>query len=116
MVMVAKKLDLPIKIIFPYLNSEGVEKFSLLGLGDIVIPGIYVAFCLKYDVDKCIGRKVKNVEEFQLRYFRIAYWGYVGGICLTFLVLWVFDVPQPALLFIVPCCTLPVLGYSVAQK
>src|SRR5690606_26523612 len=40
MVTVAKNLDIPIKLVFPYLNDLGEEKFSMLGLGDIVVPGI----------------------------------------------------------------------------
>ena len=62
MVTVAKKLDIPIKLLFPYINNEGVEKFSMLGLGDIVIPGIFVALCLKFDIDRCIKKQVKKVS------------------------------------------------------
>lgn len=46
MVTVAKNLDVPIKLSLPYK-----DKFSILGLGDIVVPGILVAWALKYDVD-----------------------------------------------------------------
>lgn len=52
MVTVAKSLDVPIKLQFPYNWNESPPKFSMLGLGDIVIPGIFVALCLKYDIDK----------------------------------------------------------------
>lgn len=62
MVTVAKKLDIPIKLLFPYLNNEGVEKFSMLGLGDIVIPGIFVALCLKFDIDRCISNKLTKIK------------------------------------------------------
>lgn len=54
MVSVAKNLDIPIKLLFPYLNAEGEEKFSMLGLGDIVLPGIFVSLCLKFDIDRCL--------------------------------------------------------------
>ena len=46
MVTVAKKFDVPIKLKFPFN-----DKFSILGLGDMVLPGILVALCLKFDVD-----------------------------------------------------------------
>lgn len=62
MVTVAKKLDIPIKLLFPYLKPEGVEAFSMLGLGDIVIPGIFISLCLKFDIDKCITNKVKKLS------------------------------------------------------
>jgi minor histocompatibility antigen H13 len=34
----------------------------MLGLGDIVIPGIFIALCLKFDIDRCIEKKLKKVE------------------------------------------------------
>ncbi|RYP80567.1 hypothetical protein DL770_006169 [Monosporascus sp. CRB-9-2] len=44
MVTVATKLDVPIKLVF-----EGPTRASMLGLGDIVLPGIFVALCLRFD-------------------------------------------------------------------
>ncbi|KAI0837918.1 signal peptide peptidase-domain-containing protein [Hypoxylon sp. FL0890] len=44
MVTVATSLDVPIKLVF-----EGPTKASMLGLGDIVLPGIFVALCLRFD-------------------------------------------------------------------
>ena len=52
MVTVAKNIDAPIKLIFPLDLTLSDSKFSMLGLGDIVIPGIFVALCLKYDIDR----------------------------------------------------------------
>jgi hypothetical protein len=49
-VSVAKNFDAPIKLLFPRSVGAGVEKpFSMLGLGDIVIPGVFVALLLRYD-------------------------------------------------------------------
>ncbi|KAI2468172.1 signal peptide peptidase-domain-containing protein [Annulohypoxylon bovei var. microspora] len=45
MVTVATKLDVPIKIVF----EGGPGKASMLGLGDIVLPGIFVGLCLRFD-------------------------------------------------------------------
>jgi minor histocompatibility antigen H13 len=39
MVTVAKSLDAPIKLLFPIDFTTTPPKFSMLGLGDIVIPG-----------------------------------------------------------------------------
>lgn len=44
MVTVATSLDVPIKLVF-----EGPTKASMLGLGDIVLPGIFVGLCLRFD-------------------------------------------------------------------
>jgi minor histocompatibility antigen H13 len=40
MVSVAKSLDAPVKLLFPKNVFDEEPKFSMLGLGDIVIPGI----------------------------------------------------------------------------
>ena len=47
----AKSFDAPIKLLFPRALEEGDTStpFSMLGLGDIVIPGIFVALILRYD-------------------------------------------------------------------
>jgi len=54
MLTVAKSVDAPIKLIFPISLVADPPTFSMLGLGDIVIPGVFIALCLKFDVDKAI--------------------------------------------------------------
>jgi len=50
MVSIAKSFDAPIKLLFPTSNS--VRPFSMLGLDDIVIPGIFVALAFQFDVSR----------------------------------------------------------------
>lgn len=111
MVTVAKNLDIPIKIVFPYLNAEGDFKTSMVGLGDLVIPGIFVSLCLKFDFDQAFAKNkaIKSFTEIELNYFNLAFVGYVYGIIETFLAMYIFEHPQPALLFLVPMCTIPVM-------
>ncbi|KAI1263748.1 signal peptide peptidase-domain-containing protein [Xylariaceae sp. FL1019] len=45
MVTVATKIDAPIKLVF-----EGPTRASMLGLGDIVVPGMFIALCLRFDL------------------------------------------------------------------
>jgi minor histocompatibility antigen H13 len=52
MLTVAKSVDAPIKLLFPLDLTVSPPKLSMLGLGDLVIPGIFMALCLKYDVDR----------------------------------------------------------------
>ena len=95
MVAVAKNFDAPIKLLFPrsyVLDALGKRPFSMLGLGDIVIPGIFVALILRYDVQH--GLKSK--------YFSSAFGGYVLGLATTIFVMNYFQAAQPALLYIVP--------------
>lgn len=89
----------------------------MLGLGDIVVPGIFVALCLKFDVDKALGKiKIKKTEQLITPYFNLCVLGYFLGIIITFAVMWIFNHPQPALLFLVPMCTIPVAVMSLIRK
>ena len=45
MVTVATSLDVPIKLVFP-----GPGRGSMLGLGDVVLPGIMIAIALRFDL------------------------------------------------------------------
>lgn len=96
MVHVAKNFDAPIKLLFPRADAlavDGKAQFSMLGLGDIVIPGIFVALLLRYDA-------VRHFK--QARYFHSAFAGYTAGLVATIVVMNVFQAAQPALLYIVP--------------
>lgn len=100
MVSVAKKFDAPIKILFPqdFLISGFFGKhFAMLGLGDIVIPGIFIAFLLRFD--RHLNRK-SNV------YFNSCFFAYIIGLAMTIGVMSYFKHAQPALLYLVPCCIL----------
>ncbi|XP_074310588.1 signal peptide peptidase 2 [Silene latifolia] len=101
MVSVAKSFDAPIKLLFP--TGVAARPFSMLGLGDIVIPGIFVALALRFDVSR--GK--------ESQYFKSAFFGYTLGLVLTIVVMNWFQAAQPALLYIVPavigCLALHVL-------
>lgn len=111
MITVAKNLDLPIKLVFPFLNAEQEVAKSMVGLGDIVLPGLFISFCLKFDIDQAFKKhtEIKSFSEIELNYFNMAFVGYFYGIVETFLAMYIFEHPQPALLFLVPMCTIPVL-------
>ncbi|KAG6493023.1 hypothetical protein ZIOFF_047996 [Zingiber officinale] len=99
MVSVAKSFDAPIKLIFP--TSDAERPFSMLGLGDIVIPGIFVALALRFDVSR--GKPIC--------YFNSAFLGYTVGLVLTIIVMNWFQAAQPALLYIVP----GIIGFLAAH-
>ena len=65
MLTVAKSIDAPIKLMFPRIPKEGEEgpQYSMLGLGDIVIPGIFVSLCLRFDFLKSLDYKKLYVFE-----------------------------------------------------
>lgn len=47
MVTVAKGLDIPAKLVFP---RPGKGELAMLGLGDVVLPGVMVALALRFDL------------------------------------------------------------------
>ncbi|KAJ4416298.1 hypothetical protein N0V82_006828 [Gnomoniopsis sp. IMI 355080] len=57
MVGVATQLDVPIKLTYKTANRS-----SMLGLGDIVIPGIFICLALRFDLWKHYQRKITKEE------------------------------------------------------
>jgi minor histocompatibility antigen H13 len=143
MVTVAKSFDAPIKLLFPqatWWNGEGSEnRPSMLGLGDIVIPGIFIALLLRYDIWRhiqsirakalkagkseftkdeeheldclyCHVRSPAHGSSFRATFFHANLVAYVLGLATTVLVMYAFQAAQPALLYLVPAC----LGASIA--
>ena len=93
MVTVAKSFDAPIKLLFLKSVSDGKPTFSMLGLGDIVIPGIYLALLLRMDQKRGFEKS---------GYFKFVLGAYVLGLLATLVVMHVFQHAQPALLYLVP--------------
>lgn len=54
MVTVAKSLDIPAKLLFPRpagpRDDPGKQALAMLGLGDIVLPGIIIGLALRFDL------------------------------------------------------------------
>jgi minor histocompatibility antigen H13 len=104
MVTVAKSFDAPIKLLFPrsFATADAKAQFSMLGLGDIVIPGIFVALLLRFDAQQA---KVKSASDpFEQPYFHTTMLGYTLGLITTVVVMYAFEAAQPALLYLVPAC------------
>ncbi|XP_014253588.1 minor histocompatibility antigen H13 [Cimex lectularius] len=98
MVTVARSFEAPIKLVFPQdILEKGLtaDNFAMLGLGDIVIPGIFIALLLRFD--NSLNRNTKT-------YFYSTLTAYFLGLVATILVMHVFSHPQPALLYLVPAC------------
>ncbi|CAB0009515.1 unnamed protein product [Nesidiocoris tenuis] len=98
MVTVAKSFEAPIKLVFPQdLLEHGLsgKNFAMLGLGDIVIPGIFIALLLRFD-----NSRKKNSKL----YFYTTFIAYLAGLILTIFVMHMFKHAQPALLYLVPSC------------
>lgn len=98
MVTVAKSFEAPIKLVFPQdFLEKGVfgTNFAMLGLGDIVIPGIFIALLLRFD---------RSLNRSSNTYFNASFVAYIIGLVTTIVVMSVFKHAQPALLYLVPAC------------
>lgn len=107
MVTVAKSFDAPIKLLFPRDIFAEKYAFSMLGLGDIVIPGVFIALLLRYDFHRS-GQTCKKTQHWPATYFKATFLGYFVGLFTTIFVMHTFKHAQPALLYLVPTC----LGFS----
>nr|XP_025035393.1 minor histocompatibility antigen H13 [Pelodiscus sinensis] len=88
MVTVAKSFEAPIKLVFPQdLLEKGLEadNFAMLGLGDVVIPGIFIALLLRFDISL-----KKNTHT----YFYTSFVAYIFGLGLTIFIMHVFKHAQ----------------------
>eukprot|EP00934_Nitzschia_sp_Nitz4_P005196 Nitzschia sp. Nitz4//scaffold217_size45653//6293//7489//NITZ4_007218-RA/size45653-processed-gene-0.24-mRNA-1//-1//CDS//3329542219//5186//frame0 len=111
MVTVAKNLNGPIKLLFPRqsllpLEKTGKMDLSLLGLGDIVIPGFFLSLMLRFDAHRAnIPTDTINIHHpFPKPYFHTTLIAYVFGLATTLFVMIQFHAAQPALLYLVPAC------------
>ena len=112
MVTVAKSFDAPIKLVFPQdLLEKGLaaNNFAMLGLGDIVIPGIFIALMLRYD-RRLVSRKKLHTKKMLVStsllsiigsmgakrstYFTATFAAYVLGLLATIFVMHVFKHAQ----------------------
>ncbi|XP_022055242.1 signal peptide peptidase-like 2A isoform X2 [Acanthochromis polyacanthus] len=73
-------------------NLCGMQ-FSILGYGDIIVPGLLVAYCSRFDVWIKSSKKI---------YFVSCCIAYLLGMLLTFAVMLLSGMGQPALLYLVP--------------
>jgi minor histocompatibility antigen H13 len=85
---------------------NGVKgEFSLLGLGDIVIPGLFVALLLRYDATKAkVDPRGCITRAFARPHFAANVVAYAAGLGVTVGIMYFFDHGQPALLYLVPAC------------
>jgi minor histocompatibility antigen H13 len=104
MVTVATNIQGPIKLLFPHNIFGDWEKKSLLGLGDIVIPGFFIITVLRMSLLRSNGKDES--------YYKIAMIAYVLSLFNTMAIMVFFNHAQPALLYIVPYLLISTMGLA----
>ena len=139
MISVAKNIEGPVKLMFPKLQADiekmrkekGVDneyagkaydprEYNMIGLGDIVIPGVYVALMLRFDI-YLYKKAKKDISQFgftfkNMKYFIITFIFYNLGIIITLSSMYFFNHAKPALLYLVPCTLLSSTLLAFQQK
>ncbi|XP_037537292.1 signal peptide peptidase-like 2 [Nematolebias whitei] len=103
-----EKLPMVLKV--PRLNSSPLalcdRPFSLLGFGDILVPGLLVVYCHRFDI----------LTQSSRIYFVTCTIAYGIGLLITFVALAVMQMGQPALLYLVPCTLITSLAVALWRK
>uniref|UniRef100_A0A1D1XNE8 Signal peptide peptidase-like 3 n=1 Tax=Anthurium amnicola TaxID=1678845 RepID=A0A1D1XNE8_9ARAE len=117
--LITKKLELPVKLVFPrnlmggMLPSSNVTDYMMLGLGDMAIPGMLLALVLCFDHRK--SRDIAPGDAFSSKghkYVWYALSGYAVGLVTALAAGILTHSPQPALLYLVPSTLGPVTFLS----
>ncbi|KAG5473755.1 hypothetical protein LSCM1_04385 [Leishmania martiniquensis] len=93
MLTVATSIEGPIKFVFPQTIFGDHSKKSLLGLGDIIVPGFFICQTLVFSKDFVKRGSI---------YFVTSMVAYTLSLANTMAAMLIFQHGQPALLFIVP--------------
>lgn len=95
MMTVATKVEAPVKFLYtaPPSDIPKPYPFSVLGLGDIVIPGLFVRLMSKVD---------EELQPKNFSYFNVATAAYAAGLLACFAANEIYHNGQPALLYLDP--------------
>ncbi|KAK9380927.1 signal peptide peptidase-domain-containing protein [Kockiozyma suomiensis] len=107
MVTVATTLTVPIKLTAPRPGTATqAASQAMLGLGDIIVPAIFLSLCLRFDswnyYRKHPNTAYSSRRPFPKPFFNSAMVMYVIALIVTIFVMHVFKAAQPALLYLCP--------------
>ncbi len=111
---VTSESGLPLSIILKQ-DPDTCLPVEMLGLGDLVLPGLLLELCLRYD-----SHKSKNISQISTVMstgtFSVAKFAYIMSMLCCWLVGKGIGQPQPALLYIVPFMLGSILVWKLRQK
>lgn len=101
---------LPMVLKVPRLRFSALtlcdQPFSILGFGDIVVPGFLVAYCHRFDV---------QIHSRQV-YYVACTMAYAVGLLVTFVAMVLMEMGQPALLYLVSSTLLTSLAVAACRQ
>ena len=102
--------ELPMMLYMPAFLTWDTDNDAMLGLGDIVLPGLLLVWAARYDLRRYGSLYTERAGN---GYFPMIAAGYAIGLCLAMVVMEATGMGQPALMYIVPCTLVPVLMRSM---
>jgi hypothetical protein len=103
--------DVPMLLYVPAIWTWNTDSNALLGLGDIILPGLLLVWCARYDMRRFGSLSTEKAGN---GYFPMTLCGYAFGLCLANTAVNAFNYGQPALFYIVPC-TLGLVLYRAGR-
>ena len=114
MVVAATSIQIPIKIEFPILFSNNpIKNCMLLGLGDILLPGMIIKYSRRFDLlkkrmeKKKVGVRKKR-SKISFYYFNLLL--YFISVAAAMIMMFVFNHGQPVLFYISPIFIIGLMG------
>ncbi|XP_077564409.1 uncharacterized protein LOC144179857 [Haemaphysalis longicornis] len=98
--------NIPMVVRVPHFNNQDINAcfgdYSVLGFGDILIPGFLVSYVHGFGL----------VASQTRLYYLVTVGAYGVGLVVTFVALYTMKMAQPALLYLVPITLIPVIGLA----
>ena len=113
MVVAATSIQIPIKIEFPILFSNNpIKNCMLLGLGDILLPGIVIKYCRRFDLIR---------QKMEIKYKGMSFYNYnlllyFISVFLAMFMMFVFKHGQPVLFYISPIFIIGLIVKAYKEK
>jgi hypothetical protein len=115
MVVAATSIQVPIKIEFPILFSNSpIKNCMLLGLGDILLPGLIIKYSRRFDLisEKSeIKKRKKGMSFFEYNLLL-----YFISVALAMIMMFVFNHGQPVLFYISPIFIIGLMLKAYKEK
>ncbi|KAG0578283.1 hypothetical protein KC19_4G011100 [Ceratodon purpureus] len=114
--------DGPMKLIFPNMIANSPNPYSILGLGDIAVPGLLIALMLRFDRSrsKSLAGADDEIDAQELpadkTYFITCIASYIFGLTVTVVANSVSGAAQPALLYLVPSLLFGVFIVAASRR
>lgn len=110
MLVAATQINIPATIeMASFLSVDPINHCNLLGLGDIVLPGMIVKYCKKFD-------SLSQINKGKGGYYSLSLILYVISISLAGIALYIFEHGQPVLFYISPIFIFGLLLKAMTNK